>query len=91
MRKMDARSNTQIEPQYGDLRDLIGHIDKMGELVRIDGADWDLELGGLLDMIYHEDPQNPPALLFDNIKGYLFGDAPKVAEIDTTKEGSVKW
>jgi Fe-S cluster biosynthesis and repair protein YggX len=25
------------------------------------------------------------------IKGYLFGDTPNVAEIDTTKEGSVKW
>jgi len=34
------------------------------------------------------DAQN---FLFDNIKGYLFGDAPKVAEIDTTKEGTVKW
>lgn len=34
------------------------------------------------------DAQN---FLFDNIKGFLFGDAPKVAEIDTTKEGTVKW
>ena len=34
------------------------------------------------------DAQN---FLFDNIKGYLFGDVPTVAEIDTTKEGSVKW
>jgi Fe-S cluster biosynthesis and repair protein YggX len=34
------------------------------------------------------DAQN---FLFDNIKGYLFGDTPTVAEIDTTKEGSIKW
>jgi Fe-S cluster biosynthesis and repair protein YggX len=34
------------------------------------------------------DAQN---FLFDNIKGFLFGDVPNVAEIDTTKEGSVKW
>src|SRR5215213_3180896 len=42
---------------------------------------------------YGLDLTNPDAQtsLFDNIKGYLFGDAPKVAEIDTTKEGSVKW
>ena len=42
---------------------------------------------------YGLDLTNPDAqnFLFDNIKGYLFGDAPKVAEIDTTKEGSVKW
>jgi Fe-S cluster biosynthesis and repair protein YggX len=42
---------------------------------------------------YGLDLTNPDAqnFLFDNIKGYLFDDAPKVAEIDTTKEGSVKW
>lgn len=67
----DPKSNTK--PQYGDLRDLIGRIESMDELVRIDGADWDLEIGGILDMIYHERGQNPPALLFDNIKGYPEG------------------
>ena len=42
---------------------------------------------------YGLDLTNPDAqnFLFDNIKGYLFGDAPSVAEIDTTKEGTVKW
>jgi UbiD family decarboxylase len=70
---MDARSNTQTEPPYGDLRDLMGRIDSMGELLKIDGADWDLEVGGLLDMIYHAEASNPPALLFDNIKGYPKG------------------
>jgi 4-hydroxy-3-polyprenylbenzoate decarboxylase len=82
---MDARSNTQIEPQYGDLRDLIGRIDAMGELVKIDGADWDLELGGLLDMIYHAEPTNPPALLFDNIKGY-----PKGFRVSAGSTGSAR-
>jgi Fe-S cluster biosynthesis and repair protein YggX len=34
------------------------------------------------------DAQN---FLFDNIKGFLFGDTPQLAQIDTSKEGSVKW
>jgi Fe-S cluster biosynthesis and repair protein YggX len=34
------------------------------------------------------DAQN---FLMDNIKGYLFNEIPQVAEIDTSKEGSVKW
>jgi Fe-S cluster biosynthesis and repair protein YggX len=36
------------------------------------------------------DAQN---FLFDNIKGFLFGEIPQIAEaeIDTTKEGTVKW
>jgi len=36
------------------------------------------------------DAQN---FLFDNIKGFLFGEVSQIpeAEIDTTKEGTVKW
>ena len=70
---MDDRSNSNTQPQYGDLRDLIGRIDRMGDLQRVDGVDWDLELGGVLDLVYHADTKNPPALLFDNIKGYPKG------------------
>jgi Fe-S cluster biosynthesis and repair protein YggX len=42
---------------------------------------------------YGLDLTNPDAqnFLFDNIKGFLFGETPNLAEIDTTKEGSVKW
>ena len=42
---------------------------------------------------YGLDLTNPDAqnFLFDNIRGFLFGDVPATAEIDTTKEGSVKW
>ena len=82
---MDARSNTKAEPAYDDLRDLIDRIDAMGELVKIDGADWNLELGGLLDMIYHDQPNNPPALLFDNIKGY-----PKGFRVSAGSTGSAR-
>ncbi len=43
---------------------------------------------------YGLDLMNPDAqeFLFANMKGHLFGEAPpQTAEIDTTKEGSVKW
>ena len=42
---------------------------------------------------YGLDLTNPDAqtFLFDNIKGFLFGEVPQTAEIDTSKEGSVKW
>ena len=42
---------------------------------------------------YGLDLTNPDTqnFLFDNIKGFLFGEVPQSAEIDTTKEGSVKW
>jgi len=42
---------------------------------------------------YGLDLSNPDAqnFLFDNMKGYLFGEAPQTAQIDTSKEGTVKW
>jgi len=42
---------------------------------------------------YGLDLSNPDAqnFLFDNMKGYLFDESLPTAEIDTTKEGSVKW
>jgi len=46
---------------------------------------------------YGLDLTNPDAqnFLFDNIKGFLFGEtlpiAEQQAEIDTSKEGTVKW
>ena len=42
---------------------------------------------------YGLDLSNPDAqtFLFDNMKGYLFNEALPTAEIDTTKEGTIKW
>ena len=42
---------------------------------------------------YGLDLTNPDAqnFLFDNIKGFLFNETSDLAQIDTTKEGSVKW
>ncbi|MEU4671796.1 UbiD family decarboxylase [Amycolatopsis sp. NPDC023774] len=50
------------------------HLDAIagyGELRDVKGADWDLELGGIAELSYRMDP--PPALLFDDIKGYGSG------------------
>jgi Fe-S cluster biosynthesis and repair protein YggX len=57
---------------------------------------WSLWLQKQTQIINHYglDLTNPDAqtFLFDNIKGYLFeADNPQLAQIDTTKEGSVKW
>ena len=43
--------------------------------------------------VFTADLTDPDAqnFLFDNIKGYLFNEVPEVAEIDTSKEGTVKW
>lgn len=49
------------------LRDLVEEFDRQGELRRIDGAHWNLELGAITEMLALRDG---PALLFDHIPDY---------------------
>ena len=54
-----------------DLREWIDRIEELGELTRVEGADPNLEIGGLTDL-YQWDMENP-ALLFEKIKGHPDG------------------
>ncbi len=56
--------------QYEDLRQWLDQVDAIGELARVDGADWNLEIGGLSEIDYKK---RGPALIFDRIKGYPAG------------------
>ncbi len=58
---------------HTDLRDWLERIERTGQIKNIDGADWNLEIGAIAEMIYHNSPENPPCLLFDNIAGYEAG------------------
>jgi UbiD family decarboxylase len=54
-----------------DLRRWLSDIEKLGELKHVRGADWNLELGAISELNVKKDL--PPALLFDEIKGYPKG------------------
>jgi UbiD family decarboxylase len=54
-----------------DLRPWLAEVEKLGELRHVDGADWNLELGAISELNVKKDA--PPALLFDQIKGYPRG------------------
>ena len=56
---------------YSDLRGWIGEIEKFGELKRVPGANWDLEMGATTDLYARNEPY--PAILFDEIKDYPLG------------------
>lgn len=58
---------------YEDLRDLIDHFERMGELARVAGADWNLEVGAVSETVAARAPGRAPALLFDDIPGYPKG------------------
>ena len=47
-----------------DLRDWLDSVESLGQLERISGANWDLEIGALTEIIL-ERLSSPPAVMFD--------------------------
>ncbi len=56
---------------HADRREAIERFEGAGELRRIRGADWKLEMGTLAEIVYRE--ESPPAILFEDIPGYPKG------------------
>src|SRR5256885_1833315 len=54
-----------------DLRSWLAQVGELGELRDVRGADWNLELGAISELNVKKEV--PPALLFDEIKGYPKG------------------
>jgi UbiD family decarboxylase len=52
---------------YNDLRSFVAELEKRGELKRIQGAHWDLEIGVISELSFE---RGGPALLFEEISGY---------------------
>ena len=52
---------------YEDVRQWLELVESMGELKRIDGADWDLEIGTMAELIYRERTGTIPALIFTRL------------------------
>src|SRR5262245_30735389 len=57
---------------HEDLREFIKRAEEAGEILRIKGADWKLEMGTLGEIVNHARPE-PPALLFEGPKGAISG------------------
>lgn len=72
-KKSNAPPEEKLPQPYEDLRHWLKIVEEMGELERINNADWNLEIGTLAELIYRERSGVRPALLFDCIKGYPKG------------------
>ena len=55
---------------FDDFRSFIEELDKKGELKRVQGADWDLEIGTITELFAECQGH---ALLFDEVKDYPKG------------------
>ena len=56
---------------YKDLRGYLEAADELGELRVVDGAECDLEIGAITEVVART--AKPKVVLFDNIKGYPKG------------------
>ncbi len=58
---------------YRGLRDWIAEVERLGELVKIDGAHWDREMGATTQLLTQTSKGKAPAILFDEVPGYPKG------------------
>ncbi len=54
--------------QYEGIREFVERVDALGELKRVNGADWELEIGTISEL--NAKKRDGPAILFDQIKDY---------------------
>lgn len=59
--------------KYRGLRDWIDQVDRMGELLRINGAHWDREMGSIAQMLTERSKGTAAAILFDEVPDYPKG------------------
>ena len=65
------------------MRSWLKQADALGEIRTIEGADWDLEIGGVADIV--NERGSSPAVLFDSVKGYPKGYRVLVNSLGSTK------
>ena len=58
---------------YRGLRGWLDEVNRMGELLQVNGAHWDVEMGALTHMLTEKSSGTAPAILFDEIPGYPKG------------------
>src|SRR4026209_371703 len=69
--------------QPDGLRSWLKQADELGEIRTIEGADWDLEIGGVAAIV--NERGSSPAVLFDSVQGYPKGYRVLVNSLGSTK------
>src|SRR5919199_552426 len=58
---------------YRGLRGWLDEVSRMGELLHVNGADWNVEMGSITQMLTEKSNGTAPAILFDEVPGYPKG------------------
>ena len=64
----------EYDAPHTDLREFLRRVESAGELLRMPGVDWNLEMGTLAEIInQRRSDSSAPAILFEDIPGYHKG------------------
>src|SRR4029079_16319545 len=66
---LNSERSTGIPYQDG-LRGWLEKVDAMGELLKVSGANWDMGMGALTQVLAESSQNLAPAILFDDVPGY---------------------
>src|SRR5947208_16173731 len=67
------------------LRDWLEQVDRMAELLKVNGAHWDREMGAITQMLTEGGKGKAPAILFDEVPGYPKGYRTLYGQFSTIK------
>src|SRR6202140_3784302 len=70
---LTAETVSESMVSYRGVRGWLDEVSRMGELLQVNGAHWDVEMGALTHMLTEKSSGTAPALLFDDIPGYPKG------------------
>ena len=73
MARAERVGSSQQPVGYRGLRDWIEKVEQFGELLRVNGAHWDKEMGAITHMLTERSKGSAPAILFDQVPGYPSG------------------
>src|SRR6202163_1491387 len=73
MSTMFAQQASTGQVSYRGLRGWLEEVQKMGELLHVNGAHWDAEMGAITQMLTEKSSGTAPAILFDEVPGYAKG------------------
>ena len=68
----DIASDQRMHYRNG-LRGWLDEVQRMGELLHVNGANWDVEMGAITHMLTEKSGGTAPAILFDEVPGYPKG------------------
>src|SRR6266542_7078860 len=68
-----VQAPTEGTVSYRGLRGWLDEVQKMGELLHVNGAHWDAEMGAITEMLTENSNNTAPAILFDEVPGYATG------------------